>query len=132
MQAEAQSMNGSNHAQVRILKAEVHKLMVKEEWLWQKWSRVNWLKASDLNTTYFHSHANQRNRRKFIPKLVLDRDEVLEEEQKIREALVDYFQSMFQSTNTTGLDPILQGIKPKVTPQMNADLTCPFTAIKVE
>ena len=34
VQAEKQSMGGSNHDQVRLLKAEVHDLMVKEECLW--------------------------------------------------------------------------------------------------
>ena len=33
MQAEANSMNGSNHSQVRILRAEVHDLIAKEECL---------------------------------------------------------------------------------------------------
>ena len=36
VQAEKQSMGGSNHDQVRLLKAEVHDLMVKEECLWQQ------------------------------------------------------------------------------------------------
>lgn len=35
VQAEKSSMSGSNHDQVRLLKAEVHDLMVKEECLWQ-------------------------------------------------------------------------------------------------
>ena len=34
MQAKSNSMNGSNHSQVRSLRAEVHDLMVKEECLW--------------------------------------------------------------------------------------------------
>ena len=44
---------------------------------------MEWLKAGDLNTSYFHSQANQRNRWNFISKLVLDSGEILEEEQKI-------------------------------------------------
>jgi len=39
---------------------------------------------------------------------------------------------MFQASNTIGLDPILQGIEPKVTPEMNAKLSQPFTAMEVE
>ena len=93
---------------------------------------VEWLKAGDLNTNYFHSQANQHNWWNFISKLVLDSGEILEEEQKIWKAFMDYFQSMFQSTNTFGLDPILQDIESKVTPHMNNDLTRPFTAIEVE
>ena len=39
---------------------------------------------------------------------------------------------MFQASNAFSLDPILQGIALKVTPQMNAGLTQPFTAMEVE
>ena len=95
MQAEANSMNGSNHSQVRRLRAKVQDLMVKEECLWQQRSRVNWLKVGDLNTAYFHNRAKQRNRRNFISKLILDSGEVVEEEQKFGEAFVHYFQSIF-------------------------------------
>ncbi|XP_065636040.1 uncharacterized protein LOC136070259 [Quercus suber] len=122
----------SNHSLVRSLRAEVHDLMVKEECLWQQRSRVNWLKAEDLNIAYFHRCTNQRNQRNFIPKLILDSGEVVEDEQKIGEAFVHHFQSIFQSANTAGFDPILQGIEPKVTTQMNANLTRPFTAMEVE
>jgi len=69
--------------------------MVKEECLWLQRSRVNWLKAGDLNIAYFHSRANQRNQRNFISKLTLDSGEVVEGEQKIGEAFVHYFQSIF-------------------------------------
>lgn len=54
-QAEAISMMGSNHEQVRILRGEVYDLMVKEECLWHQRSRVNWLQSGDLNTSDFHS-----------------------------------------------------------------------------
>ena len=54
------------------------------------------------------------------------------EEQKIGEAFVQYFQSIFQSSNPVEFDPILQRIEPKMTPLMNADLTRPFTALEVE
>ena len=88
---EIQPMNGANHDQVRILKAKVYDVMVKEDCLWQQRSRVDWLKAGDLNTSYFHSRANQRNRRNYISKLLLDSGEVLEEDHKIGKAFVDYF-----------------------------------------
>lgn len=52
-QAEALSMTGKNHEQVRILKGEVYDLMVKEDAMWHQRSRVDWLKAGDLNTSYF-------------------------------------------------------------------------------
>ena len=79
VQVEALSMYGINHDQVRTLKEEVYDLMVKEDSLWHQRSRVEWLKARDLNTNYFHSRANQRNRRNYISKLVLDNGSTIEE-----------------------------------------------------
>ena len=90
------------------------------------------MKASDLNTSYFYSPTNQRNRRNYISKRVLDSEETLEDEHKIGKAFVDYFQSMFQASNIIKLNLILQGIEPKVTPEMNAELSQPFMTMEVE
>ena len=120
-------MSGINHDQVRTLREEVYDLMVKEDCLWHQRSRVEWLKARDLNTNYFHSQANQRNRRNYISKLVLDDGLMIEEEQQIGKALTDHFNKLFQSTATSNFDPILQGIEAKVTDQMNEELTRSFT-----
>ena len=54
-------MRGGDHEQVRILKGEVYDLMVKEDCLWHQRSKVDWLKSGDMNTTYFHSQATQRD-----------------------------------------------------------------------
>lgn len=46
--------------------------------------------------------------------------------------MVSYFKQFFTSTTLSSFDQILQGIEAKVTPSMNADLTCEFTAEEVE
>lgn len=106
--------------------------MVKEDCLWHQRSRVDWLKAGDLSTSYFHSRANQRNRKNYISKLVLEDGTTIEEEQGIREAFVGYFYNLFQSIPTSSFNPFLQGIELKVTDQMNAELNRPFSALEVE
>ena len=114
-QAEALSMSGRNHDHVKILRGEVYELMVKEDCLWHQRSRVDWLKAGDLNTSYFHSGANKRNRKNFISKLVLEDGTIMEEEQGIGEAFVGYFCNLFKFASTSNFDPLLHGIEPKVT-----------------
>ena len=106
--------------------------MVKENCLWQQRSRVDWLKSGDLNTSYFHSRENQRNQRNFISKLVLDDGTRVENEQEIGKTMVDYFKTMFTSSNPTSFDSILDGIDTKVTTAMNAKLIKCFTAEEVE
>lgn len=84
-------MFGVNHEQVQVLKGKVYDLMVKEDCLWQQRAWVEWLKSGDLNTSYFHSRATQKNKRNFISKLILEDGSVMEEEKLIGEAMVDYF-----------------------------------------
>lgn len=84
-------MFGVNHEQVQVLKGKVYELMVKEDCLWQQRAWVEWLKSGDLNTSYFHSRATQKNKRNFISKLILEDGSVIEEEKLIGEAMVDYF-----------------------------------------
>ena len=121
-------MSGRNHDHVKIFCGEVYELMVKEDCLWHQRSRVDWLKAGDLNTSYFHNRANQRNRKNFISKLVLENGSILEEDHGVGEAFVDYFGNL----STSNFDSLLLGIEPKVTTQMNVELIRPFSALEVK
>jgi len=132
VQARALSIRGGNHEQVRILKGEVYELMVKEDCMWHQRSRVDWLKSGDMNTTYFHSQATQRNRRNYILKLEKEDGFVIEEEHLIGEELVNYFTKIFTLAQPTNFEPILKGIEQKVTPSMNSDLTREFIVDEVE
>lgn len=93
-QAEALSMSRHNHKQVRILRAEVYDLRIKEDCMWQQRSTVDWLKARDLNTSYSCSRANQRNCQNFISKIIREDGTIIEEEQEIGKAKVNYFQEL--------------------------------------
>ena len=53
-------------------------------------------------------------------------------DKQIGERLVEYFKQIFKSTSPTNFDQILQGIKTKVTPAMNSDLTREYTTDEVE
>ena len=131
-QAEAMSMAGAHHDQIRVLRSEMYELMVKEECLWHQRSRVDWWKNGDMSTSYLHNQATQRNKRNFISKLNLNDGLVVTDDKHIGEALVDYFKLIFTSTMPSSFDQILEGIDTKVTPAMNTDLTREFIANEVE
>ena len=131
-EAEALSMGGLNHDQVKILKGEVYNLMVKGDCMWHQQLWIDWLKSGDMNTNYFHSHTTQRNKRNFISKLVLEDGGILEDENSIGVAMVDYFKKIFTLASPSQFELILQGIEPKVTALMNVELTREFTVGKVE
>ena len=131
-QAEAMSMAGAHHDQIRVLRSEMYELMVKEGCLWHQRSRVDWLKNGDMSTSYLHNRVTQRNKRNFISKLNLNDGSVVTDDKHIGEALVDYFKLIFTSTMPSSFDQILEGINTKVTPAINADLTKEFIANEVE
>lgn len=43
--------------------------MEREEVYWEQRAKVNWLKAGERNTTFFHNHANKRRRVNTIQRL---------------------------------------------------------------
>ena len=113
VEAEALSMGGLNHDQVKILKGEVYDLMVKGDCMWHQQSWVDWLKSGDMNTNYFHSRATQRNKRNFISKLVLEDGGILEDENLIGAAMVDYFKKIFTLAGPSQFELILQVLNRK-------------------
>lgn len=125
-------MGGLNHDQVKILKGEVYDLMVKGDCVWHQQSWVDWLKSGDMNTNYFHSHVTQQNKRNLISKLVLGDGGILEDENLIGVAMVDYFKKIFTLASPSQFELILQGIELKVTAFMNAELTREFVVGEVE
>ena len=62
----------------------------------------------------------------------MDDGSSIEGDQKIGEAMVDYFRNIFTSAALSNFNQILQGIETKVMPQMNSTLTQEYTAIEVE
>ena len=63
---------------------------------------------------------------------MLEDGTIMEEEQGIEEAFVGYFCNLFKSASTSNFDPLLHGIEPKVTAQMNVELIWPFSALEVK
>ena len=58
---------------ILYLEKEIHGLLIKEEQLWEQWSKSHWISLGDKNIAFFHSRASQRFRRNNIHGLRIKR-----------------------------------------------------------
>ena len=131
VKAEASFMVGGDHDKVKSLSEEIENLMKLEECMWNQRAKSDWLKYGDQNTKYFHCRSLERNERNFIAGLKNEVGDWIENEGKVGDMIVNYFSSLFTSSNPLSLDPVLSGVEPRVSLTMNEDLDGPFKASEV-
>ena len=82
----------------------------------------------DRNTSFFHAKASARQRKNLIEGL-LDAEEVWRtDEKRVEEIAVEYYETLFTSSNLTDFTELVQAIQPKVSAAMNHMLVGDFTA----
>ena len=90
-----------------------------EDCMWNQRAKVDWLRDGDKNTKYFHCRSTERNKRNFISGLENEFSVWVKDESQIGGMLVQYFSSLFTSSNPSNLDPVLEGVLPVVNEEMN-------------
>ncbi|KAM6569714.1 hypothetical protein CsatB_017699 [Cannabis sativa] len=68
-EAENKDSYACDQFEVNELESQLSDLLEKEEIFWQQRSRIQWLKAGDQNTKFFHQYANTRRQNNAIPGL---------------------------------------------------------------
>uniref|UniRef100_A0A803QHY3 Reverse transcriptase domain-containing protein n=1 Tax=Cannabis sativa TaxID=3483 RepID=A0A803QHY3_CANSA len=98
-----------NHA--NSLQSSLDTLLLKEEVFWKQRSRVNWLKAGDNNTKYFHNKASMRKRNNFIKAITLEDSTVVTNLKDISDSFVHFYSSLFtsQGSDLNAIDSVLKG-----------------------
>ena len=131
VEIEVDSMAGRGNNKLQALFDDIKKLMDLEECMWNQRSKVDWLKHGDLNMKYVHCRAIERSKRNLISGLENEYRDWIEDENQIGEILISYFSSLFTSANPSALEPILEGVIPRVSRAMNEELLRPFVAEEV-
>ncbi|KAL4378923.1 hypothetical protein GQ457_02G026950 [Hibiscus cannabinus] len=108
-------------------KEELHKLLDINEAYWDQRSRNLWLAHGDKNTKFFHARANVRRKKNKLFGLYGSNNNWQVSNEAIMDIVVDYFRTLFASSNPEISDQILNNIKTYVTPSMNEALSKPFT-----
>ncbi|OAY75747.1 hypothetical protein ACMD2_16680 [Ananas comosus] len=88
-----------------LLKGRYEELCLQEEIKWRQRSKVQWIRAGDANTKFFHMRANGRRNKNFISR-IMDGDAVLSTPGSISDHLSSFFRSHL-GVEQTDLDLII-------------------------
>lgn len=92
-----------------------------------------WAREGDRNTAYFHRAATTRKDNNTIHGLFNKQEEWCEADRDLENVIMDYFGELFQSASPSDaiIDEVLAPVGERVTSDMNAQLSVPFTSDEV-
>lgn len=112
--------------QIHFFKRELMRAHRDEETYWRQKSKDKWLHGGDRNSRFFHNSVKASRRRNLITKLTNAAGvEVFSEVEK-GDVAVQFYSNLFQSSNPPPCPSWFQDFRPRVTPQMNAELLKPI------
>lgn len=108
------------------------KAISDEEVYWRNKARVNWLKAGDRNTAFFHAQTIQRRQQCRLMGLEDVSGRWCEGEQAVKGIAMDYFQNIFTTEGVSNVDSVLNCVDHRVSERMNRFLTRPISYNEVK
>ncbi|KAG7543067.1 Reverse transcriptase domain [Arabidopsis thaliana x Arabidopsis arenosa] len=94
-----------------------------EDTFWKQKSRALWYKEGDLNTKYFHATTKQRRARNRIIGLLDENGCWIDKDSGIESLAVNYFQTLFTTSNPIDFSSVIRDIPETITEEMNEMLT---------
>ena len=114
------------------LARQLNELLLREEIMAKQRSRVNWLRAGDWNTEFFHAQSTARRARNKISALVDASGQVCESKEAIHVEVQNFYTNLYTAQEELVIDEVLHHVPAKVTEQMNERLSRPFRAEEVK
>ncbi|XP_010513742.1 PREDICTED: uncharacterized protein LOC104789794 [Camelina sativa] len=121
-----------NFQLMRDLRWELAENYRAEELYWKERSREQWLQGGDRNTKFFHGSVQRRRIQNKILSLFDENGVEQFSEGSKGEVAVAYFRKMFTSSNPSAIMEALDGMVPRVTDSMNAELIRPVSALEIK
>lgn len=104
----------------------------KEEMYWEQRARVNWLRAGDQNTKFFHSSTIQRRKRNKILKIRDGSDVWHEKEEEIADIFMNFYSNLFSSSNPPDSEDILEFVQCEISDEDNRRLMEPVSTLEIK
>ncbi|KAL0458617.1 UNVERIFIED_CONTAM: putative mitochondrial protein, partial [Sesamum latifolium] len=127
------NVTGESRIQKYKLKAKLVSLLGDKEIKWKQRSKVEWLREGDKNTTYFHAKASSCWNKNQVRRLKDDYGDWKEEEDEVREIILNYFRNIFSSVEPpdSDMDDVLNLVHSRVLEEVNQHLIRPYTSDEV-
>ncbi|XP_060965278.1 uncharacterized protein LOC133034246 [Cannabis sativa] len=107
---------------------------VNDEVYWKQRSRVDWLRAGDKNTKFFHHRASNRKKNNFIRLITLLDGSISHDHATITSQFLHFYNSLFTSQGVcdVAVTSLLQGITNRLSTHQVAFLAEPYTEVEVK
>ena len=114
------------------IRVELNCWLEKEDAILLQRSRINWFREGDRNTQYFHSKTSARYQNNLIDGMEDLNGNWQEDISIVEGIIVDYYSTLFSTSNPTDFVKLLDALEPKVTSAMNQMLLRDFQESEVK
>ncbi|XP_019162216.1 PREDICTED: uncharacterized protein LOC109158777 [Ipomoea nil] len=118
-------------AQFQLLNNQISQLEAQEDVFWRQRAKQHWLRGADANTKYYHRYASARKKKNSVSKL-LNENGVWVEGQDMNNVVINYFNTIFATSNPVCEDSLFDEFGPRVTTDQNEALLCPYDVAEVK
>ncbi|KAL4370540.1 hypothetical protein AHAS_Ahas06G0076000 [Arachis hypogaea] len=116
---------------IKEVEADLDEALKEEKTWWAQRSRTNWLRHGDQNSRFFHQKASQRKNRNWVKAIRDEAGVTHEEEEKIEEVMVEYYDNIFRSEGVEEARQAANIVKNRIDAEKREFLDQPFTVEEV-
>jgi hypothetical protein len=126
-------LDGPEHSEaIKILQQDIDKLLEFEDTRWKQRAKQSWYRDGDRNTPFFHAWATHRRRINTIKRVTTRDGREMTKVEDISDAFVSYYNELFTSEGTVGMEEFTEGMQARVTTDMNARLVSRFEECEMD
>lgn len=116
----------------RKVEERIAELGYREEIMWRQRARVQWLVEGDKYTRFFHQKVNMRRKKNNISRLTRPNGTICDHPSELQEMTREFYEDLYKSEGTIGIEEVLSHVPTKVTPEMNATLLSAYIETEVK
>lgn len=113
-------------ADIKKTQEEIDVLLEQEDLRWKQRAKQSWLHRGDRNTKLYHAWPNQRRKMNRIVQIMDESESNHKEPWEIGEAFIQFYQSLFSTSRSEGIEDCVSLVEAQVTEDMNGQLTKVF------